>query len=113
MTWALSHLGWTRSYLLAASLGIVLAVALLLVVHDAPGSRATARSGARPSAPSAPAWRPRGRTPAPGSGFWMHFSTQFSATTLGLLWGYPFFVRGRGPQRGDRRPAAHPDGAWR
>ena len=29
-------------------------------------------------------------------GFWMHFSTQFSATTLTLLWGYPFFVRGEG-----------------
>ena len=26
----------------------------------------------------------------------MHFSTQFSATTLTLLWGYPFFVRGEG-----------------
>jgi MFS family permease len=26
----------------------------------------------------------------------MHFSTQFSATVLGLLWGYPFFVRGEG-----------------
>jgi cyanate permease len=26
----------------------------------------------------------------------MHFSTQFSATTLSLLWGYPFFVRGEG-----------------
>ena len=26
----------------------------------------------------------------------MHFSTQFSSTTLGLLWGYPFFVRGEG-----------------
>ena len=39
MTWALSHLGWTKSYLLAASLGIVMVVALLAVVHDAPGSR--------------------------------------------------------------------------
>ena len=27
-------------------------------------------------------------------GFWTHFSTQFSATTLALLWGYPFFVQG-------------------
>jgi hypothetical protein len=27
-------------------------------------------------------------------GFWMHFSTQFSATALSLLWGYPFFVKG-------------------
>ncbi len=26
----------------------------------------------------------------------MHFTTQFSATTLSLLWGYPFFVRGEG-----------------
>ncbi len=29
-------------------------------------------------------------------GFWMHFTTQFSATTLSLLWGYPFLVRGEG-----------------
>ena len=29
-------------------------------------------------------------------GFWMHFTTQFSATTMSLLWGYPFFVRGEG-----------------
>ena len=26
----------------------------------------------------------------------MHFTTQFSATTMSLLWGYPFFVRGEG-----------------
>jgi MFS family permease len=26
----------------------------------------------------------------------MHFSTQFSATTMSLLWGYPFLVRGEG-----------------
>ena len=37
-------------------------------------------------------------------GFWMHFTTQFSATTFGLLWGYPFFVRGEG--RSARRPPA-------
>ena len=29
-------------------------------------------------------------------GFWMHFTSQFSATTMSLLWGYPFFVRGEG-----------------
>ena len=40
------------------------------------------------------AWASRGSTPAPGLGLWTHFTTQFSATTLGLLWGYPFFVRG-------------------
>ena len=39
-------------------------------------------------------------------GFWMHFTTQFSATTMSLLWGYPFFVRGEGRSPGDRRAAA-------
>ncbi len=29
-------------------------------------------------------------------GFWMHFTTQFSATALSLLWGFPFLVRGEG-----------------
>ena len=61
-------------------------------------SRGSARAAAPRcrSPPSAPAWPPRGSTRARGSGFWMHFSTQFSATTLGLLWGYPFLVRGEG-----------------
>ncbi len=98
MTLALSHLGWTKAYLLAASLGIVLVIALVVVVHDAPGSRslrgptlsvAEIRRGLRES------WG----HPGTRLGFWMHFSTQFSATTLGLLWGYPFFVRGEGRSR--------------
>jgi MFS family permease len=95
MTWALSHLGWTRSYLLAASLGIVLSIALLLVVHDAPGSRSL-RGPAMSFSLIRDSLRASWRHPGTRLGFWMHFSTQFSATTLGLLWGYPFFVRGEG-----------------
>lgn len=93
MTWALGHLGWTKSYLLAASLGIVLSIALVIVVHDAPKTRST--SG--PAMSMTHIRRSLGASWAqPGTrlGFWIHFSTQFSATTLGLLWGYPFFVRG-------------------
>ncbi len=95
MTWALGHLGWTTSYLLAASLGIVMVLALLVVVHDAPGSR-----NIRGPALSATAIR-RSLTESwshPGTrlGFWMHFTTQFSATVLGLLWGFPFLVKGEG-----------------
>jgi nitrate/nitrite transporter NarK len=95
MTWALRELGWTTTYLSAASLGIVLLAALLLVVHDEPGSPrvlgaplswTTIRSSLAAS------WR----HPGTRLGFWVHFTTQFSATTLGLLWGYPFFVRGEG-----------------
>jgi MFS family permease len=98
MTWALGHLGWTKSYLLAASLGVVLSIALVIVVHDAPTTRSTsgpALSMTRIRSSLAASWA----QPGTRLGFWIHFSTQFSATTLGLLWGYPFFVRGE--QRSD------------
>lgn len=95
MTWALAHLGWTRSYLLAAGLGLVLAVALVVVLHDTPdgrnlrGERLTVRAVRQSLAAS---WE----HPGTRLGFWMHFVTQFSTTTMSLLWGYPFLVRGEG-----------------
>jgi MFS family permease len=95
MTWALGHLGWTRAYLSAASIGVVLALAVLLLLHDAPegrnvrGPRLSLRS-IRESLVSS--WA----QPGTRLGFWMHFTSQFSATTLSLLWGYPYFVRGEG-----------------
>jgi nitrate/nitrite transporter NarK len=95
MTWALGTLGWTRAYLLAASLGVVLVLALVTLVHDAPGLRSRRGPPMRPAemrASLAASWR----HPGTRLGFWMHFSTQFSATTLGMLWGYPYFVRGEG-----------------
>ncbi|MEV7397801.1 MFS transporter [Aeromicrobium sp. NPDC092404] len=95
MTVALRELGWTRSYLLAGSFGVALTVALLLFVRDAPAARsisgaALSWSGIRRSLGAS--WA----QPGTRLGFWMHFTTQFSATTFGLLWGYPFFVRGEG-----------------
>jgi MFS family permease len=93
MTLALGELGWTKSYLLAASFGIVLSIALVLVVRDVPGSRSV--SG--PAMSMTLIRRSLGASwsqPGTRLGFWIHFTTQFSATTLGLLWGYPFFVRG-------------------
>lgn len=95
MTLALSTLGWTASYLLAAAVGLVLAVLLLLLVHDEPGTRSRRGDPLTPAemrASLAAAWS----HPGTRLGFWMHFSTQFSATMLSLLWGYPFFVRGEG-----------------
>ena len=93
MTWALGQLGWTLAYLVAASLGLVLAFAVLLVLHDTPTERnlrGPALSLTAVRASLAASWA----HPGTRLGFWMHFSTQFSATTLSLLWGYPFFVRG-------------------
>jgi MFS family permease len=96
MTWALGHLGWTRAYSGAASIGVVLVVAVLLLLHDAPEGQRHLR-GPRLSlglirTSLAASWR----QPGTRLGFWMHFTSQFSATTLSLLWGYPFFVRGEG-----------------
>jgi nitrate/nitrite transporter NarK len=95
MTVALRELGWTRAYLLTASLGVVLAIALVAVVGDAPGHRrvlgAPLSLGAVRRSLAATWAHPGTRL-----GFWMHFTSQFSATTLSLLWGYPFLVQGEG-----------------
>jgi len=66
---------------------------MLIVLHDSPTQRSV--RGPRLSFTSvrrslALSWA----QPGTRLGFWMHFSTQFSATTLALLWGYPFFVQG-------------------
>lgn len=95
MTWALRELGWTQAYLTTASLGLLLTVAILVVLWDAPGVRhlrGPSMSVAAVRASLAASWA----HPGTRLGFWMHFTTQFSATALSLLWGYPFFVRGEG-----------------
>ena len=95
MTWALGQFGWTPAYLSAAGIGVVMTVAVLALLHDAPSGRnvrgpqlslAAVRQNLRDS------WA----QPGTRLGFWMHFTAQFSATALSLLWGYPFFVRGEG-----------------
>ncbi|MBA4607684.1 MFS transporter [Aeromicrobium sp. Marseille-Q0843] len=93
MTWAFSNLGWTKAYLVAAGLGLIVTIAVLLLVRDEPHARSVrgpALSWTRIRTSLAASWE----HPGTRLGFWMHFVTQFSSTVLGLLWGYPFFVRG-------------------
>lgn len=100
MTWALRDLGWTTAYLVAAVLGPVLMVALLLVVRDTPtvrNLRGESMSLAAVRRSLTASWA----EPGTRLGFWMHFSTPFSSNMLGLLWGYPFFVRGEGLSSGE------------
>ncbi|MDT9592471.1 MFS transporter [Nocardioides zeae] len=95
MTVALGALGWTRTYLLAGSFGIVLLVALLAVVHDSPGERSRrgpALSLRETLGGLAEAWR----HPGTRLGMWIHFMTPFGSNVLGMLWGYPFLVQGQG-----------------
>jgi len=95
MTWALGEWGWTPAYLAAAGLGIALALALLLVVDDSPDTRHL-RGGPMSLGAVRRSLAASWSHPGTRLGFWMHFTTQFSATALSLLWGYPFLVRGEG-----------------
>lgn len=95
MTWALDRLGWTPAYLTAAGVGVLLSAAVLVLLHDSPDGR-TLRGPRLSSAMVRDNVRDSWRQPGTRLGFWMHFSSQFSATTMSLLWGYPFLVRGEG-----------------
>jgi len=100
MTWALGTFGWTRAYLVTASFGLVLVVLGLLLLRDSPAHRnlrGTALSPRAVRSSLTASWA----HPGTRLGFWIHFCTQSSATTLSLLWGYPFFVRGEGRTSGE------------
>jgi MFS family permease len=91
MTWALGELGWTRAYLIAAGMGAVLLVALLITVGDAPDRRSLR---GHPMSRHALVMSLRSSWAQPGTrlGFWVHFATPFSTHVLSLLWGFPFLV---------------------
>jgi nitrate/nitrite transporter NarK len=95
LSWALGRFGWTTAYLCSASLGVIAAVALVLVLADTP-EQTHQRGHSLNLRVLRGSLRASWRQPGTRLGFWIHFSTPFSATTLGLLWGYPFFVKGEG-----------------
>lgn len=87
--------GWTTSYLLIAAIGPLVIAALLLVLRDAPTAKTVRGTPLTPHEVSQNlrvAWR----QPGTRLGFWVHFTLPFSATALGLLWGFPFLVKGEG-----------------
>jgi MFS family permease len=91
---ALRHLGWTESFALASTLGVVGMVVVALLVTDSPYAREeVARVKMRALARSL---RLVWGNPGTRLGMWSHFTSQFSTTVFALLWGYPFLVRGEG-----------------
>lgn len=99
MTWALGHLGWTQAYLVAAGVSVGAALAVAVVVHDSPEVRS--RRGPRLTLGTVrQSLRASWSQPGTRLGFWMHFVTQFSATAMTLLWGFPFLVKGEGLTEG-------------
>ena len=88
---ALASYGWTTTFVASASVGVLLGLLIVLLVRDVP-------PGA-PSSRSTKDVRTVGRDlrlawldPGTRLGLWSHFTTQFAANVMGLLWGFPFFV---------------------
>jgi sugar phosphate permease len=90
----LHGLGWTRTFALVSSIGVVLMVGVAVMVKDSP----YAREGVERIKLSALAGSLRTVWGNPGTrlGMWSHFTSQFGQTVFALLWGYPFLVRGQG-----------------
>lgn len=91
---SLAHFGWTPSYAVSASFGVVAGIVLVAVVKDSPYAdprreelrlRAIARTLKQ-------AWL----VPGTRLGLWSHFTSQFSANMFTMLWGFPFLVSGEG-----------------
>ena len=94
LTYLLDHLGWTRAFALASSVGVVLVVAVALVVKDSPYRRE--QVVAVKLRALAQSMRTVWGNPGTRLGMWSHFASQFSATVFALLWGFPFLVQGQG-----------------
>ena len=91
---ALTTFGWTPSYAVAASLGVITGVLLVVIVKDSPYAdhhrdelrlRALGRTLKQ-------AWL----VPGTRLGLWSHFTSQFAANMFTMLWGFPFLVSGQG-----------------
>ena len=95
---SLESFGWTRTFVVSAVVGVVLGLVVLLLVRDAPpGSPPrTAKSVRAVGRDLRASWR----DPGTRLGLWSHFTAQFGANVMGLLWGYPFFVQGENTGRG-------------
>ena len=91
---ALHGLGWTRTYTLAASLGVILLFGAFAVIKDSPYERGEVeRIKLRALRHSlTEVWR----DPGTRLGLSVHFTSQFAPTVFALLWGYPFLVSGQG-----------------
>lgn len=90
VAWLLHAQGWSPTFLTLAGLGVV-AAALVS------GVRAPSDAEREGSA-ALSAVRERGTVSKAGVrlGFWTHFTALFSANTIALLWGVPFFITAQG-----------------
>jgi MFS family permease len=88
---SLARFGWTPTFVASSVAGLVLGILVLLVVRDVPPgapSERTVKDVRTIGRDLLLSWR----DPGTRLGLWSHFTAQFGANVMGLLWGYPFFV---------------------
>lgn len=116
LTWALGHIGWTQTFLLAGITALAYSLLLLRPAVAAPHASQppepgdAALSGGAGDAPTSTArrgWRSivadiaaawRGGPSGPGTqvGFWTHQATMASGAVLAMVWGVPYLTQGLG-----------------
>ncbi len=95
MAAAFHAFGWTSTFAGASILSLVTGIAVLFLIKDMPYDvplHRTKQSLAEVRKNLRRAWK----EPGTRLGLWTHFTTSFSGSTFGLLWGYPFLVSGEG-----------------
>jgi predicted MFS family arabinose efflux permease len=95
MSAAFHSFGWTGTFAGASVLSLLTGVAVLFLIKDTPYGEPlhrTKQSVSEVQHTLRRAWK----EPGTRLGLWTHFTTSFSGSTFGLLWGYPFLVRGEG-----------------
>lgn len=95
MSAALNSLGWTPTFGSAAVLSLVAGAGVLVFLRDSPYDEPL-HPAKLPLTEVGRNLRRAWKEPGTRLGLWTHFTTSFPAGTFGLLWGYPFLVRGEG-----------------
>ena len=90
VAWMLHGQGWSTTFLVLAGMG-VLAAAIATGVRSPRGEEAGHVEARAAASASATVSRAGVRL-----GFWTHFTALFSANTIALLWGVPFFITAQG-----------------
>ncbi|MGO1384520.1 MAG: MFS transporter [Arachnia sp.] len=90
-----ASLGWQPTFLISASLCLVLAICCLLAVRDVPPGVERVRTGGSMAA-MAHQVSMVVKHPATQLGFWIHLTSGFPVNSFVLMWGIPYLIIGEG-----------------
>ncbi|WOP18129.1 MFS transporter [Raineyella sp. LH-20] len=91
----LENAGWQTAFLAAAGASVIAAVLMGVFGRTAPSGQWRPNTSGSPAA-LLTSVRAVVTTPSTAAGFWVHFSTCFSAMLFPLMWGFPYLTAGLG-----------------